>query len=120
MLAIISEKSTPLFKVFNERQKRLWAATEALPLGRGGITAVANANGLCRAAIRQGIKELRENLMQNRIRKTGGGKKNITEHHPNLEQDLEQLISPTTRGNPMNPLQYIECFWWTAMYECAH
>ena len=108
ILAIISEKSTPLFKVFNERQKRLWAATEALPLGRGGITAVANATGLCRAAIRQGIKELKEkeNLIQNRIRKTGGGKKNITEHHPNLEQDLEQLISPTTRGNPMNPLQW--------------
>ena len=68
MLAIISEKSISLFKVFDERQKRLWVATEALPLGRGGITAVANATGLCRAAIRKGIKELKlkENLTQHR------------------------------------------------------
>ena len=107
ILAIISEKSIPLFKVFDERQKRLRAATEARPLGRGGITAVSNAAGLCRAAIRRGLKELKEeNLIQNRIRKTGGGKKNITEKNPNLEQDLEQLICPTTRGHPMNPLRW--------------
>jgi len=39
ILAIVSEKSIPFFKVFDERQKRLWAVAEALPLGRGGITA---------------------------------------------------------------------------------
>ena len=74
MLAIISEKSVPLFKIFDERQKRLWAATEALLLGRGGITAVANAIGLSRAAIRKGIKELKEkeNLAPNGLSLSSG------------------------------------------------
>jgi len=46
--------------------------TEALPLGRGGITAVANAIGLCRAAIRKGIKELKENLAPNGLSLSSG------------------------------------------------
>jgi hypothetical protein len=108
ILATISEKSRSLFQIFDERQKRLWAATEALPLGRGGITAVSNATGLCRAAIRRGIKELQEpeTLEQDRIRKKGGGKKKITENDPTLEHDLEQLINPATRGDPMSPLRW--------------
>src|SRR5438552_11906870 len=32
----------------DERRRRLWAAAEAMVLGRGGITAVANATGLQR------------------------------------------------------------------------
>jgi len=48
--------------------------TEALLLGRGGITAVANAIGLCRAAIRKGIKELKEkeNLTPNGLSLSSG------------------------------------------------
>ena len=61
-IAIISTKSIPLFPFFDARQKRLWVATEAHALGRGGITTVHHATGLCRASIRKGIKELQENL----------------------------------------------------------
>jgi len=103
-IAILTEKSIPLFKIFDERQKRIWAGTEALALGRGGITAVSNATGLCRAAIRRGIKELQEPLSTTRIRQPGGGRKKITETNTTFEQDLEQLMHPTTRGCPMNPL----------------
>ena len=35
IITTIAEKSTPLFKIFDERQKRLWAATEAIALERG-------------------------------------------------------------------------------------
>lgn len=39
----------------NERGGRRWAATEAMALGRGGITAVAIATGLSDRTIRTGI-----------------------------------------------------------------
>jgi transposase len=108
IIATVSEKSIPLFKIFDERQKRLWAATEAVALGRGGIAAVSNATKLCRAAIRRGIKELKEaeTLESNRIRKTGGGNKKITVKDRTLEHDFDQLINPATRGDPMNPLRW--------------
>jgi len=108
VVAIISEKSIPLFKIFDEQQKRLWAATEALALGRGGIAAVNLATGLCRAAIRRGINELNQNHTFDsiRIRKPGGGRKKATVNDPTLEADLDRLINPSTRGDPMNPLRW--------------
>ena len=41
----------------DERSRRRWAATEALALGRGGISAVAKATGMSRRTIRAGIRE---------------------------------------------------------------
>jgi hypothetical protein len=42
----------------NERLTRIWAATEAIALGRGGITEVSKATGLSPKTIRVGIREL--------------------------------------------------------------
>lgn len=44
----------------NERLTRLWAATEAVALGRGGITKVSQATGLSPKTIRVGIRELEQ------------------------------------------------------------
>jgi hypothetical protein len=43
----------------DERQRRLWAASEALSHGRGGIAAVARVTGLSQSTVREGIKDLR-------------------------------------------------------------
>lgn len=42
----------------NERCRRLWGATEAKALGRGGITMVARATRFSGSTIAQGIREL--------------------------------------------------------------
>lgn len=42
----------------DERGRRRWAATEAMALGYGGITAGSLATGLSDRTIRNGIKEL--------------------------------------------------------------
>jgi hypothetical protein len=42
----IAEKFEKLRPVLDEQARRLWAATEALAIGRGGITMVARATGL--------------------------------------------------------------------------
>ena len=61
----------------DERGRRRWAATEAMALGYGGITAVALATGLSDRTIRTGIKELRSDdpLPSSRQRRVGGGRK---------------------------------------------
>jgi hypothetical protein len=42
----------------NERQRRLWAASEARACGRGGIAAVARATGISEDTIGRGLREL--------------------------------------------------------------
>src|SRR3712207_9234168 len=57
----------------DERSRRLVAASEALALGYGGISAPARATGLSRAAIRRGIAELQGGpaAQPGRIRRPG-------------------------------------------------
>ncbi len=58
-VATIRTKFEALRPFLDERRRRLWAAAEAVALGRGGVTAVATATGLRRNTIHTGIDELR-------------------------------------------------------------
>jgi hypothetical protein len=84
---------------------------EARSLGRGGIIRVAEATGLARATIRAGLKELALPISDDdgplsgrRLRPPGGGRKPVTVHDPDLLRELEALVDPVTRGDPMSPL----------------
>jgi transposase len=92
----------------NERQRWLWAATETLNLGRGGISIVSRATGISRPTIMRGIKELNEeqDLPQGRSRRAGGGRKKGCERQPNLKPSLEAIVEPTAKGDPMSPLRW--------------
>jgi transposase len=108
----IAEKFKALGPILNEQGRRLWAATEAMGLGRGGISVVAQATGLSRPTIYAGIQELRGEPAaipgrgQGRSRRAGGGRKRRVEHDPTLLADLEALVEPTTRGDPQSPLRW--------------
>jgi len=96
-------------EVLDERSRRAVAASEALALGWGGITAVARATGLSRTAIRRGIAELRGTVPRaapGRIRRPGGGRKRIVATDPTVLADLERLVDPATRGDPESPLRW--------------
>lgn len=92
----------------DERGRRRWAATEAIALGYGGITAVALATGLSDRTIRNGIKELQsENpLPSGRQRRPGGGRKPLEESQPDLVEAIDRLVEPTERGDPQSPLRW--------------
>jgi hypothetical protein len=95
----------------DERTLRLWAAVEARSLGRGGISTVAGATGLSRTTIHVGLKDLDSPAATTgpagpRIRVKGGGRKRLTGKDPRLAADLEKLVSPMTRGDPMSPLRW--------------
>lgn len=104
----ILQKYLTLQPSFNERQRRLWAATEAVNLGYGGISIVSRATGMSRTTIRQGIKELKnsECITSDRIRREGGGRKTLTSLQPNLLSALDALVEPTAKGDPMSPLRW--------------
>ena len=105
---IIREKYQMLAPELNERTLRLFAAAEAKYLGRGGIALVARAIEVSRDRISRGLQDLEaeKKLEPLRIRRPGGGRKKQVEKDPTLRKDLEQLISPYTRGDPESPLRW--------------
>lgn len=108
ILTAIEGKYIELLDDLDERGRRRWAAVEARALGRGGITAVALATGLSDRTIRTGLKELDDPvpLAGHRQRRSGGGRKPHAITQPGLQDALDQLIEPTARGSPTNPLRW--------------
>lgn len=92
----------------DERGRRRWAATEAMALGYGGITAVSLATGLSDRTIRNGIKELQSDdpLPSNRQRRAGGGRKPLEDAQQDLIDAIDRLVEPTERGDPQSPLRW--------------
>jgi transposase len=95
-------------KALNERTRRLWAAAEARSHGYGGISAVSRATGIDQETIRRGVRELEsgEVLAEGRVRRPGAGNKPVAESHPGIEEELERLVAPETRGDPCSPLRW--------------
>ncbi len=94
----------------SERTRRQWAATEALALGYGGVTVVAEATGLSRPTISAGIRELGDKqarkLPADQVRRPGGGRKPLTAKDPGLLSALEALVEPIACGDPKSPLRW--------------
>lgn len=109
---LVRKKFDLLEPIFDEQSRRLWAAAEAQALGRRGISVVARATGLSRTTIHQGVKDIeglreRKVLEKNKhIRAPGGGRKPLNEHDPTLRLNIEQLVEPSTRGDPESPLRW--------------
>ncbi len=74
----------------------------------GGIAAVSRATGIAASTIGRGLAELDDPtpLEPDRVRRRGGGRKSLTETDPQLLQDLESLVVPDERGDPMSPLRW--------------
>jgi hypothetical protein len=106
----IRAKFEALKSVMDERTRRLWAATEARAIGRGGITRVSQATGISHVTIRAGLGQLRQppesDATTGRVRRPGGGRKPLTDHDPGLLPALESLVEPLTRGDPQSPLRW--------------
>lgn len=104
---VLERKYSALFPHLDERQRRLVVAADARELGRGGISALAQASGLSRPTIHKGLRELeQEPLPLSRVRREGAGRKKSTHHQPELLRELELLIDPETRGDPRSPLRW--------------
>jgi hypothetical protein len=109
---IIRQKFDALKPFLSERMRRLWAAAEAMALGRGGVAAVATATGLKRRTMTTGMAEQRQHTMGTAValapgsRRPGGGRKPVTHIDAALLRDLESLVDPVRRGDPQSPLRW--------------
>lgn len=79
---LIKKRFEILAPVLDEKTLRLFVATEALALGRGGISLVSKATGISRPTITCKCKEISKagksrihDAASGRIRKPGGGAK---------------------------------------------
>ncbi|MDP2933943.1 MAG: ISAzo13 family transposase, partial [bacterium] len=105
----IQQRYDFLKSTFNERTLRLFAATEAVIHGRGGINKVAKIVGIERHTIARGIRELKKTKNRqptDRIRRSGAGRKKATAKNTTLLPTLEELVESSTRGDPETPLLY--------------
>jgi hypothetical protein len=108
-IAAIKIRYEALSPVLDERGRRRFAAAEALTAGRGGIKAVHEATGIARSTIGYGLRELRDGEVEaarGGIRRKGAGRKPLTQTDPTLVSDLQGLVDPVTRGDPMSPLKW--------------
>ena len=93
-----------LMEHFNERQRRLYGATQALKYGYGGKSRVHRELGLDFKTISQGIKDLAAPPLHDRVRKNGGGRKKSIDVYPEIPQKIAGLIQ--TKGDPVKQLQW--------------
>src|SRR5580692_9992399 len=99
-IVTVQQKYRSLSPIMDEKLRRRWAASEAVALGWGGITAVSEATGLSHTTIRLGIAESHAleadpNLPpQNpHVRRPGGGRKRLAEEDQTLLMDLVTLVN---------------------------
>jgi Rhodopirellula transposase DDE domain len=100
------QQTAPLL---DERDRRLFAANEAMAHGYGGVMAVSAATGLARSTINRGIQQVRSACdgVVKRVRRPGAGRKTAVTHQPGLPAALETLIEDAIRGDPCSPLLWV-------------
>ena len=108
--ATLSEKLSTVLPHLDERQKRVFLAAEARALGHGGITRISQLARVSRPTIHRGLAELDNPTelasARGRVRKPGGGRKHLKQTDCTLAKDLERLVEPGSRGDPMSPLRW--------------
>ena len=91
----------------NELQRRVAVGAMADVLGPGNNTRVATATQMSRNTIIKAVSEVRDGIEPtSRLRAIGGGDKPLIEKQPGLLLALDELVHPSTRGNPMSYLRW--------------
>ena len=103
-----SEETEKQMKLFfdslNEKDRRRYAAIEAIKLGHGGQKYISNVLGCHFQTIMAGINEITNGIKtpDYRIRKSGGGKKKIIDTVENLDEVFFEILKDNTAGSPMD------------------
>ena len=114
----IEAEMKKFYGTLSEKDQRRYAAIEAMKLGRGGISYIAQVLGCNRDRISEGIKELStlpaDDDYDPRIRRPGGGRKSYEEIYPDIDEKFLAVIAPYTAGDPMD-----ETIRWTNLSQQA-
>ena len=82
----------------DERQRRLWAASEARSHGHGGVVAVSRVTGMAQTTVRRGLGDLDggQEWERKRVRRPGAGRPAVTDSDPEVAKALDGLLEPVT------------------------
>jgi len=93
--------------LLDERQRRLMAGAMSRVLGRGGQKAVVKASKMSSRTVLDGAKEFDGGAgPSDRVRRPGGGRPKLIDVDPDLLTNLDDLVEPDARGDPMSPLRW--------------
>jgi len=96
-----------MFGHLDEKQRRFLAGGMARMLGHGGVTVVAAAAGMSRNTVTDGAKAFDAGEEPSeRVRREGGGGPRLEDVDEDLLVDLDDLVEPDARGDPMSPLRW--------------
>lgn len=90
----------------NEQQWHLYLGAEALKIGYGGISQVAELSGADWKTVQRGVKELQgeQARAQGRIHQAGSERKKGIETDPTLRRELEELLE--SKRDPMSLIKW--------------
>jgi hypothetical protein len=96
----IEETMKIFYETLSEKDKRRYAAVEALKLGHGGQKYICEVLGCDAGTVKRGSEELQngEINLKDRIRKTGGGGKKIIDKIENIDEVFVEILKDDTAG----------------------
>lgn len=100
----------------DERRRRMFLGSLSLMLGQGSAKILSDMTGTTQQTITVGRREAREASKDvrakpavddaGRVRRPGGGRKKITETHPEILEKLEGILDGNVIGNPESTLTW--------------
>jgi predicted GNAT family acetyltransferase len=92
------------YSKLSEKDRRRYAAIEALKLPRGGKSYMVELLGCSRNTLLRGIAELKnpDIILKDRIRRKGAGRKSSIETIENIDDVFLKVIDDHIAGDPMN------------------
>lgn len=100
----VEQQMQRFYDSLSEKDRRRYAAVEALKLGRGGVSYISRVLRCDEEAMQLGKRELEaeEALNQSRIRSVGGGRKSALATLAGLDEAFLKVIAQHTAGSPMD------------------
>ena len=90
----IEKQMKAFYHSLNEKDRRRYAAIEAMKLGHGGQNYISSVLGCHFQTVMVGINEITNGIEapENRIRKLGGGKKKIIDKIENIDEVFFEIF----------------------------
>ncbi len=102
--AVLEAQMQRYYQSLREKDRRRYAAIEAMKLGYGGQTYIRRLFGCHHETLALGMAELEDGTALNgeRIRQVGGGRKSAFETIAGLDEAFLRVLEQHTAGSPMD------------------
>ncbi len=100
----VERKMRNVYGSLSEKDRRRYAAAEAVKLGYGGVAYIARLFDCSRESIDHGMEELDQlpdDPVAGRIRRQGAGRKKTEEKQPEVIEQVKTILKDRTAGDPM-------------------